>query len=250
MELGGGGETARAPAGARRRSRPPRAGRALHPGERGAGRRRVGRAAPLLVQQRSAPPPRSDRGSDVACGRRLRPGPGRASRRSRPPHALRRSARARPPASGTTAMSPTWRRAEHRGLELEQLDGAANDGVGRRGAVEVAVDPARCRSRRHGRAARRGRGPRTGPRLPPGAARRGTSRPRGRAHRRRRRRRARGARPAVGSAGPPRRQWPNGFSQPSRTGGAQSVPTVCDPSTQGPSSGCGNLQWISLSSIP
>ena len=45
-------------------------------------------------------------------------------------------------------------------------------------------------------------------------------------------------------------QCPAGRSQPSRTGGAQSVPTVRESSTQGPSSGWGNLQWISFSWIP
>ena len=45
-------------------------------------------------------------------------------------------------------------------------------------------------------------------------------------------------------------QCPLGRSHPSSTGGRQSVPTVREPSTQGPSSGWGNLQWISLSRIP
>ncbi len=82
------------------------------------------------------------------------------------------------------------------------------------------------------------------------------------------RRTDRGARPVLrcrlGPGGPrravPRRsgprggpcvlQCPPGRSQPSSAGGRQSVPTVRESSTQGPSSGWGNLQWISLSWIP
>ncbi len=45
-------------------------------------------------------------------------------------------------------------------------------------------------------------------------------------------------------------QCPAGFSQPSSTGACQSAPTVREPSTHEPSSGCGNLQWISLSWMP
>src|SRR5579862_3614982 len=37
-----------------------------------------------------------------------------------------------------------------------------------------------------------------------------------------------------------RAQW-SGGSQPSSTGGVQLVPTVSEPSTQGPSLGCGNF---------
>jgi hypothetical protein len=46
-----------------------------------------------------------------------------------------------------------------------------------------------------------------------------------------------------------RHQW-SGGSQPSRTGAFQSAPTVLDPSTHGPSSGCGNLQCCSFSRMP
>lgn len=42
-------------------------------------------------------------------------------------------------------------------------------------------------------------------------------------------------------------QWPAGFSQPSRTGARQSVPTVFEPSTQGPSSGWANFACCSFS---
>ena len=42
----------------------------------------------------------------------------------------------------------------------------------------------------------------------------------------------------------------NGGSQPSRTGASHASPTVREPSTQGPSSGWGNLAWRSLSAIP
>jgi hypothetical protein len=48
----------------------------------------------------------------------------------------------------------------------------------------------------------------------------------------------------------PQAQWPSGGSQPSCTGGCQSAPTVREPSTHGPSSGCGNLACFSLSWIP
>jgi hypothetical protein len=44
-------------------------------------------------------------------------------------------------------------------------------------------------------------------------------------------------------------QWAGG-SQPSRTGAFQSVPTTREPSTHGPSSGCGNLQCFSFSWMP
>ena len=42
----------------------------------------------------------------------------------------------------------------------------------------------------------------------------------------------------------------SGASQPSSTGARQSVPTVGDPSTHGPSSGCGNFVCVRLSTIP
>jgi hypothetical protein len=44
-----------------------------------------------------------------------------------------------------------------------------------------------------------------------------------------------------------RAQWPCGGSQPGRTERDQFVPTVFEPFTHGPSSGCGNLQWASFS---
>ena len=42
----------------------------------------------------------------------------------------------------------------------------------------------------------------------------------------------------------------SGASQPSSFGGFQSAPTVLDPATHGPSSGCGNLQCFSFSWMP
>ena len=44
-------------------------------------------------------------------------------------------------------------------------------------------------------------------------------------------------------------QW-SGGSQPSSTAGFQSLPTVFESATQGPSSGCGNLACCSLSWMP
>ena len=57
-----------------------------------------------------------------------------------------------------------------------------------------------------------------------------------------------GARSSLAPAS--RLQCPAGRSQPSSTGGFQSVPTVFEPSTQGPSSGCGNFVCCSFSWIP
>ena len=48
---------------------------------------------------------------------------------------------------------------------------------------------------------------------------------------------------------PVKNQW-RGGSQPSRTDGFQSVPTVLESSTQGPSSGWGNFVCFSLSWMP
>jgi hypothetical protein len=45
-------------------------------------------------------------------------------------------------------------------------------------------------------------------------------------------------------------QCPAGFSQPSSVAGRQSAPTVSDPATHGPSSGCGNFACCAFSWMP